>query len=590
MITISAIRHVPLSEDAALSFGQTLEIRLRTRAGEPLEVSLFYGDRVSMTDPIPVTQVKMKRIGCDGVSDIYGTCVHSPYTRFCYYFRICEKEGSGDPLVIYYSEHGFDPEPTTDRTQFFQYPYLRREDLPGAPVWGKDTLLYHIFPDSFADQKAGISDRSFEVTGEDGQTSRAKHGGTLRGVTENLPYIRDLGMNCIYLNPIFRSASCHKYDTIDYYEIDPSLGTADDLHELIDTAHSMDMYVMLDAVFNHTSPDFFAFRNIKQNGKSSPYINWYYMEDFPIFYGTKDKKPNFKSFAYYGGMPKLNMANPATADYFVQVGLHYVREFHIDGWRLDVADEVGHAFWKKFRYCLKAENPNLLIVGENWHYAPDFLTGDEWDSLMNYPFYKALTGLICYNRLTATGFVNELSFLKGQYQSQVLPLLWNMIDSHDVERFLHTAGHDKKKQKLAAALMLLLPGMPMIYYGDEVGLDGGFDPDNRRGMIWDEDKADWDMFAWYKRLLSIRRQYASLSRGECEICADDDLGVITIQLNDKTLAVLNVTSQTLSFEDLTEQSVMGEKLLRFNDSFNLLQDGDFSCKIAGLEAVILQLK
>ena len=150
--------------------------------------------------------------------------------------------------------------------------------------------------------------------------------------------------------------------------------------------------------------------------------------------------------------------------------------------------------------------------------------------------------------------------------------------------------HDKKKQKLAAALMLLLPGMPMIYYGDEVGLDGGFDPDNRRGMIWDEDKADWDMFAWYKRLLSIRRQYASLSRGECEICADDDLGVITIQLNDKTLAVLNVTSQTLSFEDLTEQSVMGEKLLRFNDSFNLLQDGDFSCKIAGLEAVILQLK
>ena len=198
--------------------------------------------------------------------------------------------------------------------------------------------------------------------------------------------------------------------------------------------------------------------------------------------------------------------------------------------------------------------------------------------------------MICYHRLSARGFLNELSFLKGQYQSPVIPLLWNMIDSHDVERFIHTAGHDKRKQKLAAALMLLLPGMPMIYYGDEVGLEGGFDPDNRRGMIWDEEKADWDMFSWYKKLLSIRRQYASVARGDCEILADDDLGVITIQLNDKTLAVLNVTDQEVSFDAFSASGQIPENLARFKDSCDLLKNEQFSAKIAAFGAVVLQLK
>lgn len=583
-MNLAAISHYADQRNCFCLHGGLFRIRIQVAKGDIEKVFLHYQDKY-----IPVNRVdtrgctSMKLVASDVYHDYYEADVTIDMLCLRYFFELLGTDGS----CHYYGDYRFFDQAPSDVEAMFDMPQiLREEECFNTPQWAIGKTVYQIFPTRFATTEE--VDPKLWYKAPISATDDLR--GNLKGITARLPYLKDLGVDILYLTPIFRSNSSHKYDTIDYYEIDPSLGTADDLHELIDTAHSMDMYVMLDAVFNHTSPDFFAFRNIKQNGKSSPYINWYYMEDFPIFYGTKDKKPNFKSFAYYGGMPKLNMANPATADYFVQVGLHYVREFHIDGWRLDVADEVGHAFWKKFRYCLKAENPNLLIVGENWHYAPDFLTGDEWDSLMNYPFYKALTGLICYNRLTATGFVNELSFLKGQYQSQVLPLLWNMIDSHDVERFLHTAGHDKKKQKLAAALMLLLPGMPMIYYGDEVGLDGGFDPDNRRGMIWDEDKADWDMFAWYKRLLSIRRQYASLSRGECEICADDDLGVITIQLNDKTLAVLNVTSQTLSFEDLTEQSVMGEKLLRFNDSFNLLQDGDFSCKIAGLEAVILQLK
>ena len=508
MITISAIRHVPLSEDAALSFGQTLEIRLRTRAGEPLEVSLFYGDRVSMTDPIPVTQVKMKRIGCDGVSDIYGTCVHSPYTRFCYYFRICEKEGAGDPLVIYYSEHGFDPEPTADRTQFFQYPYLRREDLPGAPVWGKDTLLYHIFPDSFADQKAGISDRSFEVTGEDGQTSRAKHGGTLRGVTENLPYIRDLGMNCIYLNPIFRSASCHKYDTIDYFAIDPCLGTKEDLVDLVKKAHELGIRVILDGVFNHSGSGFAPFLDVLEKGEASDNTSWFYHLSFPVKF---EDPPNYEAFAYVKEMPKLNTSDPKVRDYCCEVGRYWIREAGIDGWRLDVANEVDHDFWRAFRKAVREEREDALLIAEIWEDATCWLQGDQFDSSMNYQFADICRDFFAKGSITADAFDQRINRMYFRYSESTAAVQMNFLDTHDVPRFLEYCGGDQKKMAVAAAFLLLFPGIPSVFYGDELGVRGGTEETYRQIMPWKEEKGA--LYKVYRDLARLRQQYEILRRG-----------------------------------------------------------------------------
>ncbi|SCW71414.1 Glycosidase [Lachnospiraceae bacterium C10] len=581
-MNLAAISHYADQRNCFCLHGGLFRIRIQVAKGDMSEVILHYQDKYIPVDREDTREkVTMKKVSSDLYHDYYEADVTIDMLCLRYFFEL----NGQDEMRRYYGDYRFFEHAPDNVEAMFDMPQiLREEECFNTPQWAVGKTVYQIFPTRFASSKP--VDPAVWYKAPIGAFDDL--GGDLKGITERLPYLKDLGVDILYLTPIFRSNSSHKYDIIDYYEIDPSLGTADDLHTLIDTAHEMGMYVMLDAVFNHTSPDFFAFRNIKQNGVHSPYINWYYMDEFPIFYGTREKKPNFKSFAYYGGMPKLNMANEKTADYFVQVALHYVREFHIDGWRLDVADEIGHAFWKKLRYCLKAENPNVFIVGENWHYAPDFLTGDEWDSLMNYPFYKALTGLICYNRLSAEGFLAELGFLKGQYQSQVLPLLWNMMDSHDVERFIHTAGHDKQKQKLAAAIMLLFPGIPMIYYGDEVGLEGAFDPDNRRGMLWSKQKADMDMHAWYKSLLALRKRYPALASGECAIAADDTTGLVTIQVDDTTLAVMNVTGEELLWSNLDETREFDKQLLSYRSSRDLLSGREFTGKLSGNEVVVLK--
>ncbi len=423
-----------------------------------------------------------------------------------YFFEIVDTAGAR----IWYGDNRFFSGEPGEVECMFDCPLLqRREQTFQVPDWAKKAVVYQIFPSRYATTQEVSDEKWYKVP--IGAKDDLK--GNLAGITEHLPHLKEMGVDVIYLTPIFRSDTSHKYDTIDYYQVDPSLGTNEDLHELIDRAHSMGLRVMLDGVFNHTSPDFFAFQDICEKGTASPYWNWYYMDRLPVDYGTRDRKPSFQSFAYFGGMPKLNLTNPETAEYIIKVATHYLREFHIDGWRLDVGDEIGHAFWRQFRTACKAVNPDALLVGEIWHYAPDFLQGDEWDSVMNYAFFKSIGGLICYNNIRPSEFLSEQGFLNGQYHSEGLPVLWNLIDSHDTSRFLHRAGGDKRKLRLAAAMQMLLPGTPFLYYGDEVGMEGGDDPDNRRGMLWDPQKQDQDLYNWYQRLTYFRHELVDLTAG-----------------------------------------------------------------------------
>jgi glycosidase len=248
------------------------------------------------------------------------------------------------------------------------------------------------------------------------------------------------------------------------------------------------------------------------------------------------ERPNYKCFSYFGGMPKLNLDNPETAQYCIDVALYWLRTAKIDGWRLDVGDEVSHYFWRRFRYAVKAEFPDALIVGEVWHYAADFLQGDAWDSVMNYPFLNAAMGFAVSGEYTATDYLDDMGFLRGNLNNACLDVMWNLLGSHDTPRALHRCGEDKRKMKLMAAMQLLQPGMPFIYYGDEVGLTGGRDPDCRRGMLWDEARQDRDMLAYYKRLISLRKANPCLTEGDAdEISADDELGLVIIRRGDLTL-------------------------------------------------------
>ena len=508
MITISAIRHFPLSEDAALCSDQTLELRIRTRAGEALKVFCYYGDRVSVIDPIPVEEVEMERIGCDGVNDIYGVRIQSPYTRICYYFGLCEKTPEGLSAMTYYSEHGFDPQPIKDRTQFFQYPYLRREDLPSAPDWAKDTILYHIFPDSFADKRGGLENREFKILGEDGEVSWAKHGGTLKGVTENLPYIKDLGMNCIYLNPVFRSASCHKYDTIDYMEIDPCLGTKDDLVKLVEQAHELGIRVILDGVFNHSGSGFAPFVDVLRKGEASEYADWFYRLRFPLEF---QDPPNYEAFAYVKEMPKLNTGNPKVQNYCCEVGRYWIREAGIDGWRLDVANEVDHDFWRAFRKAVRKEKKDALLIAEIWEDATNWLMGDQFDSSMNYQFADICREFFAKESITAEVFDQRINRMYFRYCSATAGVQMNFLDTHDVPRFLEYCKGDLQKMELAAAFLMLFPGIPSVFYGDELGVRGRTEDEYRQIMPWNRKKPR--LFAVYRDLAKLRGEKEILRRG-----------------------------------------------------------------------------
>lgn len=525
---LAAIQHQSTGWDGICLEPKHFLFRLRSAKDDLNRVVFHYQDKCM---PIHVQDTRaampMRRVFSDNTLDYWEAELEFDLGCLRYWFELTDRAGK----TVFYSNYHFSPEPFTDIDDMFDCPQnMREEERFVTPQWAENKVLYQVFPSRFAPSRE-VPD---EIWYKAPVSFRDNLHGDLRGVINHLDHLKELGIDILYMTPIFRSNSCHKYDTIDYYTIDPSFGTKEDLQELVEKAHAMGMRVILDGVFNHTSPDFFAFADIRQNEWNSRYIDWYFIKEFPLR-SNWGEKPNFKTFAYFGGMPKLNVRNPEVTRYILDVALYWLRECHIDGWRLDVGDEIGHTFWKAFRREIKAEFPEALIIGEIWHYAPDFLAGDEWDTVMNYPFYQSLIGLVAKGNLPVSEFVGNLNFLKGQLHPKVFPLLWNLADSHDTPRLLHQCGGDKAKMKLAAALQLLNPGMPMIYYGDEYAMEGGQDPDCRRGMLWDPNRQDADMYAYYRRLLTLRRSHPGILAREVTDTADDENGLLIRKAGEYTL-------------------------------------------------------
>ena len=517
----------------ALEKGRFL-IRLETKKGDVARVTLHVQDKYMPLKYMDTRQAySMKKACSDNYRDYYEIEQEMDVICLRYFFEIEDVSGK----VAYYGNHDFYDEPIIDIEKMYDCPQnLREHELFELPVWAKNKVIYQIFPSRFATDK----EVSEEIWYQAPIDRHADLKGSLRGIINHLDHMKELGVDILYMTPIFSSDSSHKYNIKDYYCIDPSFGNKEDLKELVSKAHEHGMRVILDGVFNHTGVDFFAFQDIREKGEQSEYLHWYEIEDFPLVMEW-GKKPSYKTFAYAGFMPKLNLQNKETADYFIDVASYWIRECDIDGWRLDVADEIDHAFWKRFRKEIKAVKKDVLIIGEIWHFAGDFLEGDEWDSAMNYPFYQAVQDFVAAESICASEFVGKLHFIKGNLHNGLEGYLWNLIDSHDTERFLHSAQHDIRKQKMAAAMQLLLPGMPMIYYGDEVALDGGRDPDCRRGMLWDEGRQNREMLHYYRALIKIRHTYPVLTEGTItKQYVEDETGLICMkrQTNGQSILLL----------------------------------------------------
>lgn len=545
-------------------------IRLETKKGDAKRVTIHVQDKYMPLKYMDTRQAYGMTIACsDNYLDYYEIELQIDVICLRYFFEIEDTAGN----VTYYGNHDFYDEQITDIEKMYDCPQnLREEELFELPDWAKNKVVYQIFPSRFASDQ-NVPD---EIWYQAPIGHRADLKGSIRGIIDHLDYIRELGVDIIYMTPIFSSDSVHKYNIDDYYKIDPSFGDKEDLKELVSRAHELGMYVILDGVFNHTALDFFAFRDIREKKEQSEYLNWYHTTDFPLV-TEWGKKPNYKTFGYAGYMPKLNLQNKETADYVIDAASYWIKECDIDGWRLDVGDEVSHIFWKRFRKEIKAVKKDLLLIGENWHFAGDFLEGDEWDCVMNYSFYRAVSDLIATETLSASEFMGKLNFIKGNVHKGLEGYLWNLIDSHDTERFLHSAQNNTKKQMLAAALQLLLPGMPMIYYGDEVAMEGGRDPDCRRGMLWDESRQDREVLHYYRTLIQIRHKYPALTEGAVtEQQAEDDTGMVRIKRQWKDQSVLLVFH--------TKKGCM--KLPELTGKRNLVSGQNFSGSLGDYETAV----
>lgn len=409
-----------------------------------------------------------------------------------------------------------------------------------TPAWVRDAIFYQIFPDRFASSDRVVKPGPLEPW-DTPPTMHGFKGGDLRGVAERLDYLVDLGINALYLTPIFASASNHRYHTYDYLAVDPLLGGDDALRELLDAAHEREMRVILDGVFNHTGRGFWPFHHVLESGAWSPYRRWFHLDDAAldsgrqlVAYPTPGTPASALGYEAWWGLPalpKLNTDEPAVREYLFTVAEHWLR-FGIDGWRLDVPGEINdEAFWQEFRARCRAIRPDAYLVGEIWHVAPEWLRGDRFDALMNYPLAEAILGFAGGPALDAeivrrhheysgsvverdgAGFARRVQELALAYDPATVAVQLNLLGSHDAPRMRSVLGGDPDRVRLAMLLQATLPGAPCLYYGDEVGLTGGNDPDCRGSFPWDERRWEPGLHESVRALFRLRAAEPALREG-----------------------------------------------------------------------------
>ncbi|MFN0157723.1 MAG: glycoside hydrolase family 13 protein [Bacteroidota bacterium] len=391
------------------------------------------------------------------------------------------------------------------------------EQVHIVPAWVKDAVFYQIFPERFANGDPSNDPKDAEQWGGI-PTTRNYFGGDLQGIIDRLDYIASLGVNALYLNPIFESNSNHKYQTVDYMRIDPHFGDESTFRRLVDSCHARNIRIILDGVFNHTGVGFFAFADVKKNGAASKYKEWYNFHSFPV---GPVSKPNYDCWWNYGSLPKLMTANPEVRKYLFDVTRKWM-SFGIDGWRLDVPNEISHEFWEEWRSLVKSINPEAYIVGEIWDDAGSWLRGDQFDAVMNYRFRDACVKFFAEESIAVSEFDERLSRQRSDYTVDVNYALQNLLGSHDTERFLTLCKQDEQTTHLAWLFQMTYVGAPMVYYGDELGMTGGKDPECRGTMVWDEMKQNKTMLTTMQQLARMRNQYACLRRGEFQSILVDD--------------------------------------------------------------------
>ena len=509
---LTAIYHRPESEYAYLYKEGQVHIRIRTKKEDIGEIVLHYGDPFIFLEDSYEDVKEMVKVTSDALFDYWQVAVSVDFGRLQYLFELRDKEGQS----ILYVDKGFvdnSPENLASEGYRFKLLYIHEIDGCQVPDWVSKTVWYQIFPERFANSNPDLSPEG-ELAWDAAISPKTTDffGGDLQGIIDHLDYLQDLGITGLYLCPIFESPSNHKYNTTDYFEIDRHFGDKETFRQLVEQAHLRGMKIMLDAVFNHIGDQSPQWQDVLKHGEESVYKDWFHIQKFPVM---NDKLMNpkelpYHTFAFASYMPKLNTANPEVKDYLLSVATYWIEHFEIDAWRLDVANEVDHQFWRDFRKAVLAKKPDLYILGEVWHTSQPWLNGDEFHAVMNYPLSDSIKDYFLSRSKKTSQFIAEINCQSMYYKQQISEVMFNLLDSHDTERILTTAQGDIQLVKSALAFLFLQRGTPCIYYGTELELGGGMDPDCRRVMPWDRVSSSNDMLNFMKNLIQLRKDIADI--------------------------------------------------------------------------------
>lgn len=512
-----AVYHKPESCFAYATAADALTVTLRLAAEDkPDAAEILYGNKYDF--PEKRFTASMRLYACDGTFAYYRAYLRLPDARCAYIFRITE-----NGKTYYYSEEGLSEEYAFDLSYytFFQFPFINAADIMPAVDWTAHAVFYQIFIDRFA-RGDFEKDDGYINTPWGGKIDRHSFaGGDLQGITDGLPYLKDLGVTALYLTPVFLSPSNHKYNVTDYLKVDPQFGGNAKLKALLDAAHALDMKVVVDAVFNHCDAAHPRFADVAERGRASAYYNCFMIDgDRP-----DPAKGNYAHFAHCRRMPKWNTNDKETRRYLTDIALKYLAA-GFDGLRLDVADELSRVMLRQLRREVKEKYPQALILGEVWHDPSPWLQGDMLDGVMNYKLQKILTDFFATARIDAETAANRMNGLLVSSAAQANAMALNFVDTHDTPRFLRSAGGNENALLCALCAAVMFTGMPCVYYGTELPLDGGGDPDCRRTFDRAIAGRDKEYFKSFKQILGLKKQTA-LGGADAQVSCERGLLKIT---------------------------------------------------------------
>lgn len=554
----AAIYHRPESEFSFLYTKENLRIRLRTGGADVDQVYLIEGDPFKITtEKWYLKESPLNKTLSTLTHDYWEIELSSETRRSQYGFHIVGRDG----LSCFYGDQGIFPYTKAviqEPNYYFRMPYFQEVDRFKAPSWVKETVWYQIFPERFANGDVTNDPSQTLPWGSQSPQREDFFGGDLQGVLDHLDYLTELGVNGLYFCPLFKAHSNHKYDTIDYLEIDPAFGDKQLFKKLVDQCHQRGIKVMLDAVFNHIGDNSHQWQDVIKHGQKSKYVDWFHIHSFPVTDYQMTDIPEtatglpYDTFAFTPHMPKLNTANPEVQAYLLKIATYWVEEFDIDGWRLDVASEVDHQFWKKFRSAVTAIKADCYILGEIWHSSQNWLQGDEFHAVMNYAFTDNIKDFFITKKLSAQQMISGMNQQQLLYRDQVNEVMFNLLDSHDTARLLTNCQNNQELMRAVLTFMFLQKGSPCIYYGTEIGMTGEGDPDCRKCMIWEEKEQDQELFRFMQKLIGLRKQLnpilASGTLIWLENLAKEQVGFVRRLAEHEIVAYFNESQEELVIE------------------------------------------